>query len=214
MHHGMCGCVCACLYKYSSLFHSVDSYFTWILTLLPPWGQTRQLLNMFLLLNILPFFLSRAQCYPTRALLCCRRLRPKPQPYLERTSHSRDEKEGNRCRGERAPCREPGFALIEGWLTRPSALWSSAWWRTGAVGVNNNVCLLYFVHCSFCEFVYIPLKKVLLENLASCLWRRHFKTSLVLFWHKYFSKVIVIMLQPKRPSLGQIVESLYYYCFA
>lgn len=28
MHCGVCACVCSCLYKYSSLFHSVDSYFT------------------------------------------------------------------------------------------------------------------------------------------------------------------------------------------
>lgn len=109
MHCFMCLCIFSRLYKYSSLFHLVDFYLAEGNVNITAPLRTDEAITRYVsvLLNILPFFLSRAQCYP--ALLCCRRLCPKPQPYLERTSHSQDEKEGNRCRGER---RVESLALL------------------------------------------------------------------------------------------------------
>lgn len=146
MHHRVCGCVCvcSCLYKYSSLFHSVDSYFTERNSNITAPLRTDKAITRYVSFikhsSILPqqsAVLSNASsCFAAGGSV------PNLSPILSE-HHTAEMKKREIDAGESAPCREPGFALIEGWLTRPSALWSPAWWRAGAVVAQQRVFVVF-----------------------------------------------------------------------
>lgn len=154
MHRGVCGCVRACLYKYTSLFHLVDSYLTERNSNITAPLRTNKAITQYV------YFIKHSSILPQQSAVLSNASSDfaaggsiqNLSPILSE-HHTAEMKKREIDAGESAPCREPGFALIEGWLTRPSALWSSAWRRTGAVGVQQRVC------CILCivAFVYLCL---------------------------------------------------------
>lgn len=160
MHRGVCGYVCSCLYKYSNLFHSVDSYFTERKPNITAPLRTDKAITQYVSFikhsSILPQQ-SATLSNASSALLQAAPSQTSALSWANITQPRWKRGKSMQGRARRVESLALLWSKVDWQDLQPCDLrhdeGPESWWC-------NNVCLLYFVHCRFCVFVSICFKKI------------------------------------------------------
>lgn len=166
-------CVCSCLYKYSSLFHSDDSYFTERNSNITAPLRTGKAITRYV------SFIKHSSILPQQSAVLSNTSWALLQAAPSQTS-ALSWANITQPRWKRGKSMQGRARRVESL----ASLWSKVDWQDlqpcdlqhdegPELRWHNNVCLLAFRVCVFVFLLFIYL----LQNLASDLRRRYFKTS-------------------------------------